>query len=79
MIRLKNIRQKNNIVECEIIPENSVEKGFIQVDVTSESIIQYNLPKEYEWCRNHVEHAKNALIGLCKNDTLVDGKLLMWN
>jgi hypothetical protein len=79
MIRLKNIKQKNNIIECDIIPENSLESGYIQVDVTSESIIQFKLPKEYEWCRNHVEHAKNTLIEMSKNNTLVSEKLLMWN
>ena len=79
MIRLKNIKQKNNILECDIIPENSLESGHIEVDVNSETIIKYVLPQEYEWCRNHVEHAKNGLIEMYKSNTLVDERILMWN
>lgn len=79
MIRLKNIKQKNDIIECDIIPEDSTESGYINVDINSGNIIQFKLPNEYEWCRNHVEHAKHALLEMRNKNTLVSERLLMWN
>ena len=31
MVRLKNIERNSNIIECDIIPEDSIESGHVSV------------------------------------------------
>ena len=59
MVRLKNIEIDNNIISCEIFPEDSVQSGKLKVDINSQDIISYTLPAGFEWCKSHVHHAKN--------------------
>ncbi len=35
MVKLKNIVKNNNMIQCDIYPEDSKEKGFITVNVTT--------------------------------------------
>lgn len=79
MIRLKNIKKNNSLIECDIIPEDSSQSGHIVVDVISEEIKEYSLPEGYKWCKNHVTHAKNKLIELSTKDNIPNEKLVMWN
>lgn len=78
MIRLKNIKREGNIVKCNIIPEDSKEPGRLVVDVDKEEIIDYELPKGYEWCRSHVGHAFWAIIDGVKSNNLPEERLVMW-
>ena len=80
MVRLKNIRknENDNIIECDIIPEDSTESGWVKVDLKSYEIINYKLPKGYEYCRNHVAHARKRLKELSKLDNLPENDLVMW-
>ena len=79
MIRLKNIEKNNNILECDIFPEDSKIYGHIKVNLVSKEIDDYTLPKEYEWCRNHVVHAQKALLELAvSKEPLPKNKLIMW-
>lgn len=79
MIALKNIRMSNNIIECDIIPEDSKEIGHIEVQIDTKDIKNFSLPKGYEWCLNHIEHAKTALLEMAKNNDTQKEKLVMWN
>ena len=40
MVRLKNIEIDNNIISCEIFPEDSVQSGKLKVDINSQDIIR---------------------------------------
>ena len=78
MVKLKNIKKSNALIECDILPEDSIERGHIIVDLKSEEIKEYVLPKNYEWCRNHINHAARKLIELNEMNSLPDEYLVMW-
>lgn len=79
MVKLENIEKNNNLIECDILPEDSKEYGHLKVNLDSEEIDGYALPEGYEWCRNHLTHAKKALLkyGTSK-EPLPDQDLIMW-
>lgn len=78
MVKLKNIKRNNSIVECDIIPEDSSDSGHIVVNLDSGKLEDFFLPAGYEWCMSHVDHAKNNLIALVKEEHLSKEKLVMW-
>lgn len=80
MIELKNIKIDGNIVKCEIYPEDSRTSGHIEVDVSEDKIIDFTLPPGYEWCKNHLEHAKRFIVKhFCHiRDIPIHDKTLMW-
>ena len=78
MIRLKNIKRNDSVIECDIIPEDSKRTGHAVVDIHSGSLKEYTLPAGYEWCRNHVNHAQTELLKLSKEKEIPDEKLIMW-
>ena len=78
MIRLKNIRKNNNIIECEIFPEDCKENGYLSVEIDSEEIVKYELPIGYEWCTNHIAHAERELLDMAKNNNVQKEKTIIW-
>lgn len=80
MIELKNIKVEGDIVKCEIFPENSEISGKIEVDVSENRIRSFVLPIGYEWCRNHLEHAKRYIVMNFKRikNLPITEKTLMW-
>ena len=78
MVRLKNIERNNNIIECDIIPEDSVEYGHVTVNVISGDIESYRLPEGYENRINHVSFAKRALLEMADDLEFPKEKLVMW-
>ena len=79
MIKLKNIVIDGNIIKCDIFPEDSEQRGTLEVDIEQKSA-SYVLPDGYEWCINHIEHAKNNLIrAYNRNDPIPKQKIIMWH
>lgn len=78
MIKLKNLKKNDSLVECDIIPEDSDKAGHLVVDLKSNKTLKYDLPDGYEWCRSHVKHASDVLIRLSKEDSFPEEKLVMW-
>lgn len=62
MIKLKNIETDNVFVFCDIYPEDSVKKGYIKINIANGEIESYLLPEGYEYCDNHIEHAKSFIV-----------------
>ncbi len=78
MIKLKNIVIENNIVICDIFPEDSVENGTVKIDMHN-SFTSVVFPKGYEWCKNHIDHAKEYLINLYNSKSSIPNeKVIMW-
>ena len=78
MVKLKNLKRIDQKIQCDIYPEDSTEAGQLSVNLSDESY-DYKLPKGYEWCTNHVAHAKRAIIEMVKADSeLPKEKLIMW-
>jgi len=78
MVILKNIKKNDNYIECDIYPEDSTSCGHILVDTATKDIIEYVLPEGYEWCRNHVNHARFALVEIADQLELPNEKIVMW-
>ncbi len=79
MILLKNFRLRNGNVEADIYPEESSAAGLLVVNPKG-GIIEHFLPRGYEYCENHVAHARWFI---SKNyDKIVNGeiteKIIMW-
>ena len=78
MVRLKNIAIRDTVIECDIYPEDSAQPGQISVDMKSKKLIAFKLPAGYEYCRNHVEHAKDNLVSFIGKNDIPEEKLMMW-
>ena len=78
MIRLINIRKSNNVIECDFYPEDSLEVGSVKVDVITEQVVSFTLPLGYEYCRQHVNHAKINLIGMKDQSEFQESILVKW-
>lgn len=78
MIKLKNIVRKNNIVTCDIFPEDSKNPGTIVYDINKSDIQEYRLPKGYEWCKNHIAHASRAIKEMIKAEDTQSEKTVSW-
>lgn len=79
MIKLQNIRKSSNLIECDFLPEDSVEYGHIILDTISGEIIQQHIPNGYGWCKKHLLHAVNALMSMINEDSFPKEKIIMWN
>ena len=80
MIKLKNMKIENNIIECDIFPEDSKENGYIKVDTESGVIENYSLPVGFEYCKNHVYKARDYLIKHIKDISTIPihEKIILW-
>ena len=79
MIKLKNIVIDNNVAVCDIIVEDSNTCGKIEVDLEENTIKHYLLPTGYEWCKNHLNHAKEYLIEIARTkEGVPTEKTIMW-
>lgn len=80
MIKLKNIVIEENVVKCDIFPEDSKKAGKIEFDLTNKKIINFILPTGYEWCKKHIQHAIDYLIEARKaKEKMPNEKLIMWH
>ena len=78
MVKLKNIVINGNTAKCDIYPEDSPANGSLEVDLQTREIISYTLPVGYEWCKNHIEHAKRSLIEISESKEIPDVKTVAW-
>ena len=79
MIKLKNIVNENGVLSCQLFPEDNQKAGNIKVDVCNNQVISFNLPIGYEWCKNHIQHAKDSLLKLyISGESIPKKKTLMW-
>lgn len=79
MIKLRNIKKNDQIIECDILPENSKEYGHLVVDLASSNkLVSYSLPTGYEWCIKHVYHALYKLVSLSELSELPEDSMVVW-
>lgn len=74
MIRLENIREKDDIVKCDFYPENSKNAGTLNFSRKNNNV-EVCYPKGYEYCTNHVNR---ALRFLKSNFDLPARHTIMW-
>lgn len=75
---IKNIKKNNDRIKCCIIPEDCREEGYLSVNLKSQEIENCELPEGYEWCTNHISHARRELLKMVKRDNIPNDKLIMW-
>ena len=78
MVKLKNIAKNNDIISCDIYPEDARLPGTLKVDSKKGNVAFSSLPAGYEWCRNHLHHAAKALLQMKKNNDFPNEKVIMW-
>ena len=76
MLKLKNIKSDNCIISCDIYPEDSTEAGYMRYDLKKDKVLQFDLPKGYEWCERDsaqaVQYFRNTdITNLPKEKTLI--------
>lgn len=77
MLRLKNIKVENGVVEADFYPENSVLSGHIAVDVQTEEVISCKRVEGFG--ESYEGHAKNHLIRMAKQNKVEKERLVMWH
>lgn len=81
MLKLINIKKNNNYIEADYLPEDSMDMGYVKVDIRTEEIIEsrhskYEEPyEEYSECRMM---AADGLIRLLEESALPKEKIVMW-
>ena len=66
MVRLKNIKKNDSIIEYDVLPETSTNAGHIVVDMKSGELKDYSSPVVFLWRkilrrRNRSERTSSAL------------------
>ena len=61
MVRLTDFASDDKTLSCKLYPEDSPSPGTLIIEKASGEIIDFTLPKDYEWCANHVAHAAREL------------------
>lgn len=77
MVRLRNIREINNIIECDFIPEDSKVFGHMKVDRKTGKFVEVSYPPGYEWCTSYTFHAKQHLLSYNPGEC-PEKAMLMW-
>ena len=78
MVKLKNIVIDENTAKCDIYPEDSKEKGTVEVNLKTADLISYTLPAGYEYCKNHITHAKHYLLEVSESKDIPQSKIIAW-
>lgn len=78
MLRLKNIKKDNGLINADILVEDCTENGHIIVDVEKNKIVSSVLPEGYDWCLSHLGHARKAIIEMSKKNDFPNEKLIVW-
>lgn len=76
MLKLKNIKIKNNIAQADFTPENTGLWGHIEVDLSTQEVIAVKHVPEYEMF--YPGHAKRKLIEMAQTRDNRTECLVMW-
>lgn len=77
MVRLKNIKKSDTLIECYIYPEDSKSPGHVKYNILEMNVVDYKLPKGYEWCKNHISHVRAYFSQNSANEIPTE-KTIMW-
>lgn len=75
MVALKNIKQKNNIIEFDYYPENGQDYGHVRYDADKKEVIDKKLAKEDTRHKGIERYLNFAILRLERvlNDPKFDG------
>ena len=76
MVRIRNIKIEDGVVECDLIPEGSKESCVLYFD-SNNGNYSCELPEGYEYCTTHILKAVNWLKEHI-NETMPEEKIIMW-
>ncbi len=79
MIRLKNIRYLDDVIEADAYPEDCESAVRFVLHIDTEELEPYKLPEEYSYCSNYMIKAKWHLLNMVKNNKEIPKeRLIMW-
>ncbi len=78
MVKLKSFQVSTDTIMCDIYPEDSIEKGHVEIDKHTRSIVSSSLPKGYDWCLSHIAHAAFYLMDNIGKTEFPNEKIIMW-
>ena len=78
MVKLINITRKNNYIFCDIFIEDCVIPISAIYNIVDNRFEQCDLPDEYGWCTNHINHAKEFLKTMTDINELPTEKTIYW-
>lgn len=78
MVKLKNIRRTEHIIEADFCPEGDIEEaGHMVVDLSTGKVIESITPEAYRGF-TYASHTKTALKELAQKKELPETYTVMW-
>lgn len=78
MLKLRNLKRNQAIIESDFYPEDGKQAGHIAVNTTTGEVISKVMPKGYEDTFGYTAHAFRALLKLAENEILPSEYTVMW-
>jgi CxxC motif-containing protein len=78
MIKLKKIVKTNNRITCEAFIEDCDLPLNLVFDISRKDFEKYSLPRGYEWCDSHINHAKRYFTSLIGINEVPHEHTIMW-
>lgn len=78
MIVLKNITRTNSCIVCDAYVEDCKQAVHLSFDESKLVLGSYTLPNDYEWCINHIMHAKKYLVSIAGKPIESQTHTIMW-
>lgn len=78
MLKLINVKRKNDIIEANYIPETSEEIGYIKMDLTSDEIIENHDTSFDKFLQTYLIQASYALKYIADKQPYEDEYVHMW-
>ena len=78
MIKLKNIKMEADGISCVAFVEDCREPIKISVMADTKEMKASELPQGYEWCKKHLNYAKQVLSEMLESGITETSKTVMW-
>lgn len=78
MLRLKNIKKNDKIIQADYYPEDTMECGFVKINSYSHEILESKLTSYDGVTKTYMSHAATALARLIDSKSLPEERVVMW-
>lgn len=78
MVKLKNIKKSNGLIQADYYPEDSLEFGFIKLDCSTGEVVESQEIEKYDPIGMYRYHAINCLQELSKQTNIPENYIRMW-
>lgn len=78
MIKLKHIKRQGETIICDAYVEDCAESISLVFNIAENSMQNSPLPKGYEWCVTHINHARAALARMAEAGDIKENWNIYW-